>query len=245
MSTSAVNDKDRLGSLIGRHIGVLQASFDSVAWIVAIVCATYARLNFNEDRVSWLGVSIILPIAILAQIDAGIFMGLYSGRWRFGSFEEVGALVRTVLVAASIIFLVDAFLLPGRAVPLSSVLIGAALAFLFMCFGRWWWRARTERISSFTGNRPNKLVIFGAGEAGYQALAAIRRDSNCGWEPVALVDDDPLKRNLRIFGVAVVGKSSEAERILRKYEANTLLIAAPSAPIEVFIVLNDTATRLK
>jgi FlaA1/EpsC-like NDP-sugar epimerase len=54
-----------------------------------------------------------------------------------------------------------------------------------------------------------------------------RADSS--YLPVALLDDDPDKRNLRLSGVRVEGRVDDLEAVAKKYHVDAVLIAVPSA----------------
>lgn len=240
-----VSQTSKLDLWLRRHRGVLQASFDIAVWIISLIGGVLVRYDFNFHQYSWLGIIYVMPVVILAQIDAGIMMGLYNGKWRFGSFDEVGALARSLVAVFAFTFIADAFLLPGRAIPLGSVVIGAALAFLSMCAGRWWWRARVEKQQANMGDRDHNLIIYGAGEAGYQSLVAIQRDPNCGYRPVAFLDDDLTKRNLRILGVDVVGTGKDLKKVVKDFSADTLLVALPSASAKTITSILESANSLR
>ena len=54
-----------------------------------------------------------------------------------------------------------------------------------------------------------------------------------GVKVVGLVDDDASKMNRSLHGVRVVGRRSEIPSLVRKYQANQVIIAMPSAPPKV------------
>src|SRR5262245_16124184 len=92
------------------------ALWDALSWAIAITLATLVRYDLQADSVDWDGLLATLPIVIGVQLLVGIWQGLYVGRWHLGSFEEIAALLRTVLAAAAVLFLLD---LPLRWVPIS------------------------------------------------------------------------------------------------------------------------------
>src|SRR5687768_17102336 len=76
----------------------LHAALDGVAWTVAIVVAVLLRLDFDLGRVHESRLAGMVLIAVAAQISIGGMTGLYAGRWRSGSFDEVAALVRATAI---------------------------------------------------------------------------------------------------------------------------------------------------
>ncbi|MEA2253679.1 MAG: hypothetical protein QOI62_3216 [Solirubrobacteraceae bacterium] len=75
-----------------------------------------------------------------------------------------------------------------------------------------------------------RVLIVGAGDGGRLVLREILRNPQLGLAPVGFVDDDPLKRGLRIDGVKVLGATEQLGRILDEAEPDEITIAIPSAP---------------
>jgi FlaA1/EpsC-like NDP-sugar epimerase len=74
--------------------------------------------------------------------------------------------------------------------------------------------------------------VAGAGEGGRQLVLSMLRDPDSEWRPVALVDDDPLKRHRRIRGVQVMGTTGELACVAERVGATTAVIAIPTASSE-------------
>jgi FlaA1/EpsC-like NDP-sugar epimerase len=75
-----------------------------------------------------------------------------------------------------------------------------------------------------------RVLIVGAGEGGRLVLREVLRNPQLGLAPVGFVDDDPLKRGIRIDGVKVLGPTDQLARILDEAEPDEITIAIPSAP---------------
>src|SRR5207247_7225963 len=74
------------------------------------------------------------------------------------------------------------------------------------------------------------VLIVGAGDGGRLVLREVLRNPGLGLKPVGFVDDDVLKRGIRIDGVRVHGATEDLPRILDEAEPEEVLIAIPSAP---------------
>ncbi len=70
--------------------------------------------------------------------------------------------------------------------------------------------------------------MVGAGEGADQVLRT-RASSDSTYVPVALLDDDPAKRKLRLSGVRVEGTVDDLAAVADRHHADAVLIAAPSA----------------
>ena len=49
------------------------------------------------------------------------------------------------------------------------------------------------------------VIVFGAGDAGTLLIHRLSREPDSAYRPVAILDDDPAKRRLRIQGIPVLG----------------------------------------
>ena len=202
---------------------------DALAWAGGLISAVLLRYDFDASRVNWVSFAALAGAAVVVQVLVGLGTGLYLGRWRLGSFEEVSALVRTVAGACSLLFLVN-LRLSHRLVPLSVVVGGGVIAFVLMGAARYLIRSYDEDRRRPTGPDVRRLLVFGAGDAGAQIVASLLRDPSGPYLPVALLDDDPAKRNLRIMGVPVVGGRSPGRREARRLGADTLRHRHPRRP---------------
>jgi FlaA1/EpsC-like NDP-sugar epimerase len=233
------------GLLLGwgrRHISRAQAGIDVCAWAIALTFATSVRWNFEFDKMDYGGLLVIIPLAALAQVISGWASGLYTRRWRFGSFEEVAGLARAATITTALVLGIDFWATPGppRLIPLSAALAGGVVAFALMGGARYLWRLGLERQRRPDENA-SRLLVFGAGDGGAQVIQAMLRDPTSPYVPVALLDDDPARSNLRIMGVPVVGGRHRMVAAKEAMHAEGLLIAIPSASADLVGELTDLA----
>src|SRR3982751_6740022 len=118
------------------HRQIVAVAIDFAAWWIALIVATTLRLEFSvhgfhlsEIAVTFVGISFV-------QLAIGAWEGLYLGRFSFGSFEEVLALVRSVLVTATVATVVVAFTHP---IPTTVPIIAAFIALTVMAGSRYAW----------------------------------------------------------------------------------------------------------
>src|SRR4051794_1859081 len=84
-----------------------QAVADAVAFAAALFAATLLRHDGRLNEIDFPGLLLLVPPTAAVQIVVGSRFGLYTGRWRYGSFEEVSALARTCAVTAALTLLLD------------------------------------------------------------------------------------------------------------------------------------------
>src|SRR5256714_1614759 len=133
---------------------------DALAWTGGLISAVLLRYDCHAGRVGWAGFAVLAAAAVVIQVVAGLATGLYLGRWRLGSFDEVSALARTVAWVSSILFLVE-LRQSHRFVPLSVMLGGGVIAFVLMGSARYFIRSYDEERRRPTGPDVRRLLVVG------------------------------------------------------------------------------------
>jgi FlaA1/EpsC-like NDP-sugar epimerase len=213
---------------------------DALAWGVALLFATLVRFDFALSEVDWRGLLVMAVLAALIQTFVGLACGLYTGRFRFGSFDEVAGLAVATVLATTVIYGLNLFI-ASQPVPRSAVVAGGVTAGALMGGIRYTFRLMLERRRRPQGEGCERVLVFGAGEGGVQVINAMLADPDSPYLPVALLDDDPAKRNLRIRGVRVLGTRQRLAESATATMADALLIAIPTAGPELVSELTDQA----
>jgi FlaA1/EpsC-like NDP-sugar epimerase len=226
---------------LGRQRALVQATIDGASWAVGLFGALLVRYDLAAPGRAVRGLGLILPLVVTGQVVAGLHFHLYRGRWRYGSFDEVQAVVGTavttgVLVTAANLLYLD------RIVPASVPVGGTVSAIVLMAGWRYVWRLYLDLRRRPDAERGERLVVFGAGEGGAQLVTALLRDRDSRYVPVALLDDDLAKRNLRILGVPVLGTGDALVEVATSVRARHVVLAIPSADAE--LVRRTTASCL-
>jgi FlaA1/EpsC-like NDP-sugar epimerase len=232
----------QLLNLAVRYRRLVQAGMDALAWAFALLFASVVRYDFDLDEVELRGWLTLAVAAAVVQFAVGLSCGLYTGRFRFGSFDEVAGLVVATAGVTVVLFAVNLWA-PGAdvLVPRSAVVAGGITAGLLMGGVRYLWRLTWERGRRPSGDGCERILVFGAGDGGVQVISAMLADPESPYLPVALLDDDPATRNLRIKGVRVVGTRAGLAAAAAEHRAQSLLIAIPTASAELVSELTDQA----
>jgi len=207
-----------------RRLPLVHFAVDSLFWIVGIPLGVWLRYDYGFAE---LGTNLILPILVAVALQAafGAATGLYRRRWRYGSFEEVRVVA---LTAASAGIILTVSLWDWNGIPRSVPILATGLSLLGQIAARSMWRLRSERARRPHGDHLQRLLVVGAGEGAEQVLRTLRASADSSYEPVAMLDDDPAKRSLRLNGVRVEGKVDDLAAIAAKHNADAVLIAIPS-----------------
>jgi FlaA1/EpsC-like NDP-sugar epimerase len=207
----------------------LQSGFDVMGWLVGLVAATFFRYDFVWSKVDLVGVLGLTVAAGVAQVLIGRAVGLYVHRWRYGTFDEVVAAVKVVLLVTPVVTVVN--LLIGRPLPFTATVMAGFVSLFVMMSGRFAWRVQLDRWSRAVSDGREPILVFGAGDAGLQIVSAMQRSGP--YHPVALLDDNEDLANLRVRGVSVMGGRGDIGRVAGITGASALVIAIPSASGEV------------
>lgn len=215
-------------------------ALDSVVWAAGLVMFSMFRLDstravINDDTAR------IVGLAVVAQLTIGTITQLYRVRWRIASFEELLALGYTIAMATTVTLVVDV-ISPMHAVPASAVIAAGALTLVFCGAARATWRMWSERSLRPRGAAV-PAVIFGVGEAGVQLVHSLMLTPDSPYRPVALLDDHPAKKRLRIRHLQVEGTSADLPRVAAQRGAEALIVAIPSAGSEVIRRMSDLANQ--
>jgi FlaA1/EpsC-like NDP-sugar epimerase len=230
----ATSLSDRTAS---RSIG-LRVLTDGLIWFLAMVGGA-ATMGASLSHGAVAGAA-----AAAMQLIFGAATGLYRGRWRLASFDEVVALAVVVGAVsaglAAIRVVADAV---GVTVAISILAPFAAFSFMVFARGvRRSWNQRLRRRANQLDQEP--IVVFGAGDGGAQIVRAMLGNPRSTYVPIALLDDDPAKQNLRIQGVPVLGGRDDLARVTRSAGCSVLVIAIPTAGSRTIRALSAQAEEL-
>ncbi|WP_245723616.1 nucleoside-diphosphate sugar epimerase/dehydratase [Paramicrobacterium humi] len=218
-----------------------QFVLDALAWIAAIILAVIFRFEFGLVDVNWLAVLALGVIAAGLQFFVGWAFALYKGRYTYGTFDEVRALVFAALTAGVVMCVPTILLGSGVTVPRSTVLIATPMALVGMFAIRYAKRLYVEHLGK-PGAGARRTIIYGAGYLGANLVRRMLTDSNSRYLPVALIDDNPRLSNARHRGVPVMGTFHDLGKIVEATGATELVICIGRADSVLIRKISDAST---
>ncbi len=202
--------------------------WDSMAWALGLLASFWLRTEFNTTQIDLPGLLRISAVAIAMQLTAGMGFHIYRGRYWVGSIDEALNLTRVTVLVGTMVFTLDLLIAKPwvpRSVPLTATLIALSIAGTARLVVR---RYREHRARP-AGTSAQRVIIFGAGDAGQQLVRSMLSDAASGYLPVALIDDDPKARGKRVAGMSVLGAREYIGEVARSTKATLLVFAVPSA----------------
>jgi FlaA1/EpsC-like NDP-sugar epimerase len=217
-----------------------QYTVDALIWAAAVPVTTLLRYDMHLESVTWSGVVWVAVTAVLAQGVLGLLCGLYRRRWRYGSFDELLGLAATV-TAVGAVLTVMVFAPASPTIPRSVPLLSLGLTVTGTITAR-----TCRRLYLTRKHHPyeaDPVIVVGAGNAGHEIVKSLLNTSDAPFRPVALLDDDPLKNNMRIQGVKVHGVVEDLAAVAQRTGAVAVLLAIPTAHIDLVRLVEHLATE--
>ncbi|WP_237187979.1 nucleoside-diphosphate sugar epimerase/dehydratase [Rothia nasimurium] len=203
----------------------VQMGLDSLAWLIALPAAFVLRYGMDLSQIDAGGLATVALVMVALQIGGGLMMGLYRGVHSYGTLQEGSKLYPLIL--ANTIIMQILLMVSSRAfgVPRSVVLIAFPIAVLLMMGFRYIKRIYEEQTNRPTGEKSEKVIVYGAGFVGRNLVSTLMADPQAKLYPVAIVDDDRSVKNARISGVKVEGTSLDLPALVKQHKATKVLIA--------------------
>lgn len=201
-------------------------ALDCAMWVLAIVLVVSLNIDGGARGPAGPAVGITILLAVAAQLLAwALFL---RGRARFATGDEIPQILVTDFLVAAILMLISA-LSQGLLLPLGTAAVSGAVALTLHLGSRWVFQRLVEWRHRPEAHRTRRTIVLGAGYGGVQAISLMQQDQDGTFTPVAILDDDPAKRHLRISGVRVLGPWDALGKVAQETRADLVLLAVPSA----------------
>jgi FlaA1/EpsC-like NDP-sugar epimerase len=216
--------------------------FDLTAVVAAWVGGFLLRFNFEwpahyTGKMLAAGTVLLVIHGIACRVA-----GLYRGMWVFASLPDLKRVMKAVGISALALMFMLALDRGAPALPRSMIVLYPILLLMVMGGGRAAWRMWKEhRLYGGLIAAGKPVVVAGAGSGGAMLVRELERSPD--WRVVALVDDDPAKWGLELYGRPVAGSVDVLPQVLLEYKANHVILAMPSAATDTLRRAADIAVR--
>ncbi len=233
------NTAKLFSSLAGRYGRLVLAyrSFVVIGVQLALILAanlTAFALRFEGDippeyrQIMWDHVPSVLLI-----FGSGLWVfGLQRGLWRYVGLYDLGKILLASLVGATVFYAAIHLVGGIREYPRSVIILTGVLNGLYLGGIRLAVRGFREWLQ-IVGPTARRVLIVGAGHAGELLARDMLADAHYNSQPVGFVDDDPVKRKMKIHGIPVVGTIDEIKIVADRLEAHEIIVAIPSGTATV------------
>jgi len=220
--------------------GTLSAGRNVFVLLVELLLVTISfelSMSHFESRLAPLEIGeaaiLIVVLVLVFRGAALIAFGVCERSFRHAGLSDAIAIAKAVAVS-SVALYAACFGLKTHfdVVPPGGFFLADA-ATLFLMLSTFQFSARIYHFFVDTAGTSaaaaKRVVIIGAGDAGVSVLRELLDMPRSGIVPVALVDDDPMKRGTLICGVPVVGGLPNLAAVLSEFQASEVLVCIPSA----------------
>ena len=197
-----------------------------------LICACYYfayRLRFEGESLdNFLPYfTSSLPVVLGVKLASIYVSGLYQRSWETFGLRDLTAVLRGVglgsilsVLAAAYFYRLEGF---SRLVfILDFMLLTAAVVATRASF-------RTMNLVAATRSKlSRRVLVYGAGAFGQLLVREMRANPDWNLNPVAFIDDDPMKARRWIVGVPVRGGLNELERTLTEEEVDEVILSSPT-----------------
>ncbi len=206
--------------------------FDIIAFSASIYLALEVYKELNSFIIIYSNLLILLLIFIPVKILVFYSFSLYDISWKFVSLQDLANIAKASLLSNGILFIVVyGFNFPVfREFPRGILLIDLIFSFLLSSGFKISKRMYLEVVRKNIGVAGlKKTLIIGAGSSGEQLLREINRSQPREFFPIGFIDDDPLKNNLYLQGIRIMGNTEDLPNIIRDYNIESILISILTA----------------
>lgn len=213
------NALNHLSKLHRRKKVLLQIGIDTFLIALSFFVSMslhFENFSFLQKFENW----IIMLLSISITLISLKSLGFYSVLVRYISGKLLFSVGKAALIGASV-FYISCFVLSFEI----TLIIPVAFAnFIFLFVGGLRFVAR-ELFTKNLQSQKQRIIIYGAGEAGRQLLKSLLYEQN--YLPIAFIDDDEKLKELTIGGLLVYGPN-QLPTLAKNANVETVLLAIPS-----------------
>ena len=217
---------------------------DSILIAVSYYASYILIFGSIENTENWELFTKSLPILIVFNLGAFLVVGVYRGIWRYTGISDFFTFFQAVFYGAIgsvlAILLIYRFFHYSRAV----FVINAILLFVALAGSRMAFRLIRQALPSTTRREGIKVLIYGAGDGGELVLREIYNNPDLKYNPVAFIDDNPLKTGKIIHGLKVLDTNGSLSKICRENEIEEILVSFRNVSNEKLENLREISSEL-
>lgn len=217
---------------------------DLVLGVLAFYGAYFLRFEGNIPVQILSSFTSLWLCYIVVKVGVLRLGGLYNRIWKFAGARDLLFLVGALFITNLVMIAVSYFW--RIAVPRSVFILTFLLDVFFSGGVRLIpkiYHERGARLFNISNGR--RVLIIGAGDAGFLVVKEILRQENSKLVPVGFLDDNQQKQKMKILGLPVLGDHRDLPRVVKKYDIQEVVIAMPSASGQVIREIVESCRKVK
>jgi UDP-GlcNAc:undecaprenyl-phosphate GlcNAc-1-phosphate transferase len=185
-----------------------------------------------------------LPVVLGCKLAALYASGLYQRAWDTFGLRDVAAALRGVGLGSLFSVLTVAYFYRLVGFSRAVFVLDALLLAIAVMGTRASFRAM-NLVASTRSKRSRRVLVYGAGAFGQTLVREMRANRKWNMNPIAFIDDDPMKARRWIVGVPVRGNLDRLEATMRRYSIDEVILSSPAINGKVEYRIREVCASLE
>jgi UDP-GlcNAc:undecaprenyl-phosphate GlcNAc-1-phosphate transferase len=168
-----------------------------------------------------------LPVVLGCKLASLYGSGLYQRSWETFSLRDMAVVVRGVFTGSMLSVLAAAYFYRFEGFSRVVFIIDGLLLMIAIVATRASFRSMSL-VAASRSKRSRRVLVYGAGAFGKLIVREMRANPDWLLNPVAFIDDDPMKAHRWIMGVPVRGALEQLEATMRRYKVEEVILSSPA-----------------
>ena len=184
-----------------------------------------------------------LPVVIGCKLASLYQSGLYQRSWSTFGLRDLAVVLRGVILGSLFSVAAAYYLYRGEGFSRVVVLLDALLLTVAIVGTRLSFRMM-NLVAATRSKRSRRVIVYGAGKYGQMLVREMRANTDWNMNPVAFIDDDPMKAARWIVGVPVRGSIQALEATMRRFAIDEVILSSPSVNGQVEVRIREICAQL-
>lgn len=206
---------------------IFEVLLDVILIVLAYWSAYAIKFEPFSDSPAWKLFLRTLPVLVVVRLAAFLTFGVYRGIWRYTSMDDLLAFAKAVAAGSIVSMIIVLFKFRFQGFSRAVFLIDALVMLLLLAGSRVAFRFFRQVLPSGSAGNGQRVLIYGAGDAGELLLRELLNNRELSYAPVGFMDDDANKHGKLIHGFRVFGGNGLLPKIINDHHVEQVLISSP------------------
>jgi UDP-GlcNAc:undecaprenyl-phosphate GlcNAc-1-phosphate transferase len=211
---------------------IFEVLLDVVLIVLAYWSAYAIKFEPFSNSPAWKLFLRTLPVLVVVRLAAFLLFGVYRGIWRYTSIDDLMAFAKAVAAGSVVSLVIVLFKFRFQGFSRTIFVIDALVMLMLLAGSRVAFRFFRQVLPAANGEKSQRVLIYGAGDAGELLLRELLNNRELSYAPVGFIDDDPKKQGKVIHGFRVFGGNGMLGKIVSDQQIEQLLISTPRISAE-------------
>ena len=214
-------------SLLARRFIVVAADAAVILGAFAIAFLIRFEFTLNHSTLEIIRSTILIPLP--CYIISAFVFSMYRGMFHYASYTDILNIVKACVSGGILTAFLILFMRQGR-FPRSVLVLHILLTFMGIAGIRIIIRIVRNyvRYHGIAIGESQNILIVGAGDLGESLVRQIEKTPAMNYRVVGFIDDDHAKWGMQIHGHTVLGGRESLAKLVKKHEADEVIIAISS-----------------